>query len=66
VNSDRGEDYYDVFNIVEFKWKEGWGDKAEENVLRLKFYGYYRSHDGTTYQGVKEVKPVTKTIEVWE
>lgn len=64
--NDEGEDYYEVFNIVEFKWSEGWGDKAEEKVLRLKFYGYHRSHDGTYYEGVKEVKPVTKTIEVWE
>ena len=32
----------------------------------LKFYGYYQSYDGATYEGFNQVQPVTKTVTVYE
>lgn len=40
--------------------------KFEEQTVYFDFYGYNRSHEGRTYEGWREVKPVTKTVEVFE
>lgn len=34
--------------------------------IYVMFYGFYQSHYGTEWQGYKEVKKTTKTIETFE
>jgi hypothetical protein len=54
---DQGSDYYFVFTITD----------AEGGVRTFKRDGWYQSHDGGYYEGpTTEVKPVEKTITVWE
>ena len=52
---DQGSDYWCV-------WKFS---KGNEQCF-VKFYGWYASHYGTDYQGYKFVRPVQKTITVYQ
>lgn len=51
----QGDDYYTVFGFT----------KGDETVY-VKFEGYYASHYGSEYQSWSFVKPVKKTITVYE
>lgn len=50
-----GDTYYKVYKFT------GQGEE-----VYLKFYGYYQSYDGATYEGFKQVQPTTKTVTVYE
>ena len=52
---DCGSEYWCV-------WEFSRGDEVD----RFKFVGWYASYDGATFEHVFEVKPVQKTITVWE
>lgn len=52
---DQGSDYWNVWKFT----------KGTEEVF-VKFYGYYASHYGSEYQGLKIVNPTQKTIVVYE
>lgn len=50
---DQGSTYYTVWKIT---------DRETNESTFLKFHGWYASHYGTDYNGVKEVTPKTKTV----
>lgn len=52
---DQGPEYWNVWKFT----------KGADEVL-VKFYGYYASHYGSEYQNFEIVKPVQKTITVYE
>jgi hypothetical protein len=52
---DQGSDYWNVWKFT----------KGTDEVL-VKFYGYYASHYGSDYQNFQIVKPVQRTVTVYE
>lgn len=52
---DQGADYWSVYSFT---------DGTE--VVFIKFEGWYASYEGSTYEKFYEVKPVEKTITVFE
>lgn len=52
---EQGRDYYSVYKFT----------RGDEEVA-IKFYGWYASHYGSEYEGYSLVKPVEKTVVVWE
>lgn len=62
VNED-GENYYEVFKVLKVTYT---AYKKEPITVFFKVYGYYRSHDGSYYEGWKFVEPAVKTVEVFE
>jgi hypothetical protein len=54
---DQGSDYYTVYEF---------NDSESEEIVFIKFQGWYASHYGTEYQNFSFVKPFTRTITVYE
>lgn len=52
---EQGYDYWSVYSFSDGM-----------QVVFIKFDGYYASYDGSTYEEFYEVKPVEKTITVFE
>jgi hypothetical protein len=52
---DQGSDYWSVYSFTDGM-----------QVVFIKFDGWYASYDGSTYEQFYEVKPVEKTITVFE
>jgi hypothetical protein len=52
---DQGSDYWSVYSFSDGM-----------QVVFIKFNGWYASYDGSTYEEFYEVKPVEKTITVFE
>jgi hypothetical protein len=52
---DQGSDYWSVYSFTDGL-----------QVVFIKFDGWYASHEGNTYEQFYEVKPVEKTITVFE
>jgi predicted KAP-like P-loop ATPase len=52
---DQGSDYWSVYSFSDGM-----------QVVFVKFDGWYASYDGSTYEEFYEVKPVEKTITVYE
>lgn len=60
-----------VSQIWEFTfeaYEEYWPSKKSvpEKKVLIEFYGHYRSHDGSYYEGYREVKPKEITKVVYE
>ena len=64
--------YLEDMKLVDHYGGEGQGDnyytiwEFPKLEIFVKFYGWYRSHYGTEYQGSTEVKPREKTITVYD
>jgi hypothetical protein len=52
---DQGSDYWSVYSFTDGM-----------QVVFIKFDGWYASYEGSTYEEFYEVKPVEKTITVFE
>lgn len=52
---DMGSDYFAVHKFT----------RGDETVF-IKFYGYYASYDGSTYEGFNVVTPKEKTVVVYD
>lgn len=52
---DMGSDYFAVHKFT----------RGDETVF-IKFYGYYASYDGSTYEGFVVVTPKEKTVVVYD
>jgi hypothetical protein len=70
VKVPEGFEFLETVECVEQFGGEGQGDQYfgvwKFGDIYIKFYGWYASHAGSEYEGMKEVKPVTKTITVYE
>lgn len=63
AENEEGENYYEIFKVFKLT-KTSYGNPSI--TIYVKLYGYYRSHDGSYYEGFKFVNPVQKVIDTFE
>lgn len=63
AENEEGENYYELFKVFELT-KTTYGNP--DIIIYVKLYGYYRSHDGSYYEGFKFVNPVQKVVDTFE
>lgn len=57
------ENYYEIFKVFKLT-KTSYGNP--DITIYVKLYGYYRSHEGSYYEGYKFVNPIQKVVDTFE